>query len=297
MFAFVSNQVNPYAEHRSTPARRPATALAAALAACRCCLPDSGLCRESGRYRPRRLRHDDGDGRLGARGLARVAARRRRPGGDRRRRPPPRSPSCASGADRSTAYVRDFTGLDAGARTAPVLVVDRPALDPGQRRRLRHAAHAGDRQGRPRRRARPGRSPRPSARGSPAPRSAALLGFLASKVLGQFDPFHEPHGRLLLVAPNVVHVERELDADPTRLPALGLPARGDPPGAVHRGAVDARPPVRRRSPRSPRPSSRSGSSTTGSSGSPRRSRTAAAAACSTCSARPSRRRSSTGSPA
>jgi coenzyme F420 biosynthesis associated uncharacterized protein len=42
-----------------------------------------------------------------------------------------------------------------------------------------------------------------------------LLGFLASKVLGQFDPFYEPAGRLLLVAPNIVHVERELDCDPT----------------------------------------------------------------------------------
>jgi coenzyme F420 biosynthesis associated uncharacterized protein len=42
-----------------------------------------------------------------------------------------------------------------------------------------------------------------------------LLGFLGSKVLGQFDPFHEPSGRLLLVAPNIVHVERELDADPS----------------------------------------------------------------------------------
>jgi coenzyme F420 biosynthesis associated uncharacterized protein len=42
-----------------------------------------------------------------------------------------------------------------------------------------------------------------------------LLGFLGSKVLGQFDPFHEPAGRLLLVAPNIVHVERELGADPT----------------------------------------------------------------------------------
>ena len=31
------------------------------------------------------------------------------------------------GADRSTAYVRAFTGLEAGERTAPVLVVDRPA--------------------------------------------------------------------------------------------------------------------------------------------------------------------------
>jgi coenzyme F420 biosynthesis associated uncharacterized protein len=41
-----------------------------------------------------------------------------------------------------------------------------------------------------------------------------LLGFMAGKVLGQFDPFHEPHGRLLLVAPNVVHIERELQANP-----------------------------------------------------------------------------------
>ena len=44
-----------------------------------------------------------------------------------------------------------------------------------------------------------------------------MLGFLGSKVLGQFDPFHEKpgeQGRLLLVAPNIVHVERELQADP-----------------------------------------------------------------------------------
>jgi coenzyme F420 biosynthesis associated uncharacterized protein len=41
-----------------------------------------------------------------------------------------------------------------------------------------------------------------------------LLGFLGGKVLGQFDPFHAPHGRLLLVAPNIVHVERELGAVP-----------------------------------------------------------------------------------
>ena len=34
-------------------------------------------------------------------------------------------------------------------------------------------------------------------------------------MLGQFDPFHDPSGRLLLVAPNIVHVERELGADPS----------------------------------------------------------------------------------
>jgi coenzyme F420 biosynthesis associated uncharacterized protein len=41
-----------------------------------------------------------------------------------------------------------------------------------------------------------------------------LLGFLAGKVLGQFDPFSGDAGRLLLVAPNIVHVERELGALP-----------------------------------------------------------------------------------
>lgn len=45
-----------------------------------------------------------------------------------------------------------------------------------------------------------------------------ILGFLSGKVLGQFDPLGgDPQrpGRLLLVAPNIVKVERELAADPT----------------------------------------------------------------------------------
>ncbi|MEU6484592.1 zinc-dependent metalloprotease [Streptomyces sp. NPDC046887] len=51
-----------------------------------------------------------------------------------------------------------------------------------------------------------------------------LLSFLASRVLGQYETFApatrelpagaKGGGRLLLVAPNIVHVERELDADP-----------------------------------------------------------------------------------
>jgi coenzyme F420 biosynthesis associated uncharacterized protein len=42
----------------------------------------------------------------------------------------------------------------------------------------------------------------------------SLLGILSSRVLGQYDPFSVEDGipgRLLLVAPNVIHVERELD--------------------------------------------------------------------------------------
>jgi coenzyme F420 biosynthesis associated uncharacterized protein len=117
-------------------------------------------------------------------------------------------------ADRSTPLVREFTGLAAAERTAPVVVVDRPGWI---------AANADGfatvlapvvdkltaRKGAP--------SGLALALGSRVTGAevGALLGFLASKVLGQFDPFHAPAGRLLLVAPNIVHVERELGVDPT----------------------------------------------------------------------------------
>jgi coenzyme F420 biosynthesis associated uncharacterized protein len=117
------------------------------------------------------------------------------------------------GATRSTSYVHEFTGLDAGTLTAPVLVVDRPAW-------VRANAEGfatlltpivdklSERKGPP--------GPITQAIGSRVTGAevGGLLGFMAGKVLGQFDPFHEPSGRLLLVAPNVVHVEREIEADP-----------------------------------------------------------------------------------
>jgi coenzyme F420 biosynthesis associated uncharacterized protein len=118
------------------------------------------------------------------------------------------------GANRSTSYVREFTGLDAGALSAPVLVVDRPAwiqanVD-GFAKLLTPIIDRLE-----------------AKKGPPGPVTQAigaritgaevggLLGFMSSRVLGQFDPFHDPSGRLLLVAPNVVQVERELDVDPT----------------------------------------------------------------------------------
>ncbi|MDQ2795578.1 MAG: zinc-dependent metalloprotease [Actinomycetota bacterium] len=41
-----------------------------------------------------------------------------------------------------------------------------------------------------------------------------VLGFLSGKVLGQFEFFDRPGGQLLLVAPNLVAVERQLKVDP-----------------------------------------------------------------------------------
>jgi coenzyme F420 biosynthesis associated uncharacterized protein len=42
-----------------------------------------------------------------------------------------------------------------------------------------------------------------------------VLGFLSGKVLGQFEFFDRPGGQLLLVAPNIVAVERQLKVTPT----------------------------------------------------------------------------------
>ncbi|WP_375494118.1 zinc-dependent metalloprotease [uncultured Jatrophihabitans sp.] len=41
-----------------------------------------------------------------------------------------------------------------------------------------------------------------------------VLGFLSGKVLGQFEFFDRPGGQLMLVAPNLVAVERQLKVDP-----------------------------------------------------------------------------------
>ncbi len=119
-----------------------------------------------------------------------------------------------SGADRSTGLVREFTGLYAADRSAPVLVVDRAGWVRANAQAFSTiiepvAAKLTEKKGPP--------SGLSRAVGSKITGAEVglLLGFLGGKVLGQFDPFAEPAGRLLLVAPNIVHVERELEADPS----------------------------------------------------------------------------------
>jgi coenzyme F420 biosynthesis associated uncharacterized protein len=120
-------------------------------------------------------------------------------------------------AVRAEAYVVEVTGLAVPASTAPVLVVDRPGwiqanvdgfrqvLAPLEARSAEKLGH----------------SPGVAAVGSRVTGAelGALLSYLAPKVLGQFDPFFpgapgDPGGRLLLVAPNIVAIERELGVDP-----------------------------------------------------------------------------------
>ncbi len=120
------------------------------------------------------------------------------------------------GAERATPLVRDYTGLVAAEETAattPLFVVDRPGwirantesfdvlLSP-------FVDKVTEKKGQP-----TGATRAVGSRVTGA-EIGTVLGFLGSKVLGQFDPFHGLSGRLLLVAPNIVHVEREMQADP-----------------------------------------------------------------------------------
>jgi len=120
-------------------------------------------------------------------------------------------------AGRSTPLVAEFTGLKAGSNTAPLLVVDRAGW-------VRANAESFEVLLQPFVEKSIGRKPQPPLARAIGSRVAGtelglLLGFMGSKVLGQFDPFTEAPGaeggRLMLVAPNIVHVERELDADPS----------------------------------------------------------------------------------
>ncbi|UDY23839.1 zinc-dependent metalloprotease [Nocardioides sp. Kera G14] len=116
-------------------------------------------------------------------------------------------------AARSTQLVRDFTGLEAPDGTAPVLVIDRKGWVQANADGFKTVlAPLVDKltEKRP-----PSGAAKVIGRKITGAEVGGLLGFLCTKVLGQFDPFFSPAGRLLLVAPNIVHIERELGVDPT----------------------------------------------------------------------------------
>jgi coenzyme F420 biosynthesis associated uncharacterized protein len=127
-------------------------------------------------------------------------------------------------ADASVAHVHHITGLDAARdlRDSSVLVVDRASwarantqsfavmLKPAMERMLENRKGTIS----------PGAA---SVSGAiTGSQLGAVLAFLSSKVLGQYDPFAAlaegstapSGGRLLLVAPNIISVERELNVTP-----------------------------------------------------------------------------------
>lgn len=129
------------------------------------------------------------------------------------------------GAARSEGPVREFSRLHASpasaraphVATAPVLIVDRPRwikanLDTFRVLMEPVLSKLADSEKRP-----SGFSRTVGSKVGGA-EVGALMSFMSTKVLGQFDPFWSgtdgEGGRLLLVAPNIVHVERQLGVDP-----------------------------------------------------------------------------------
>ncbi|WP_437070937.1 zinc-dependent metalloprotease [Streptomyces sp. enrichment culture] len=128
-------------------------------------------------------------------------------------------------ATASEEHVRRFTRLGGdGLDDTPVLVVDRPgwvkANVAGFRELLKPLLDKMQE-----RRTGPGNAVLGAVGGKvTGVELGMLLSFLASRVLGQYETFapasrdlpagENGGGRLLLVAPNIVHVERELDVDP-----------------------------------------------------------------------------------
>ncbi|HET9829299.1 MAG TPA: zinc-dependent metalloprotease [Nocardioidaceae bacterium] len=129
-----------------------------------------------------------------------------------------------AGSARSTGLVREFTGLEAHERTAPVLVVDRTGWIQANADGFAEVISPLVERLRAKRAVAPGGMTDAVGSKVTGLEVGGLLGFMSSKVLGQFDPFYTgpgreagsgpSTGRLLLVAPNIVHVENELRVDP-----------------------------------------------------------------------------------
>lgn len=103
-------------------------------------------------------------------------------------------------------HVRHLTGLGAGLPLLPGEVVDRPGW-------VRSAAAGLDALTGRALKALPANPFAPVLAGSAGVQTGVVLAFLASRVLGQYDPFGGPGGggRLLLVAPNVVTAQQALE--------------------------------------------------------------------------------------
>lgn len=123
-------------------------------------------------------------------------------------------------AETATEHVEGFTGLTAHAPPT-VRVVDRPDWASINAESLRNLLEPLARKAFDDRPEQPDplwvsdvfrRNVAPRVAGAQA---AAVLGYLSGKVLGQYEMFGDSRGQLLLVAPNIVDMERQLDVRPT----------------------------------------------------------------------------------
>ena len=142
-------------------------------------------------------------------------------------------------------HVRAVTGIGEGLPLLPADVVDRPAWAAAA-----HLRHGRTHRGRPPP-AHPEGRPRRHRGARPGCSSAVCVAYLGGRVLGQYDPFGgaDGQGRLLLVAPERLRRPAGAERAVRDFGHVGVPARGHPPAAVHRGALAARRTSPRRSAR------------------------------------------------
>ena len=100
--------------------------------------------------------------------------------------------------------VRELTGLAQGLPIPQAQIVDRRGWIKAAAASMRELADGSGESDTPR---------SPLAAKTAGLQAGAVLAFLSSAVLGQYDPFTGEDGTLLLVAPNMVAVERMLDVD------------------------------------------------------------------------------------
>lgn len=111
----------------------------------------------------------------------------------------------AEASIRAEGPVRETTGLADGLPVPDAQIVDRAGWIAAAAASMKHLTGESDAD-----------SPSGLLGGKPAGlQTGAVLAFLSSAILGQYDPFTGENGTLLLVSPNIIAVERALRVSPS----------------------------------------------------------------------------------
>jgi coenzyme F420 biosynthesis associated uncharacterized protein len=109
----------------------------------------------------------------------------------------------ASSALRAEMPVREVTGLNEGGEVSEARIIDRPEWIRAATRSMRSMTGGTDAD-----------TPHFITGRVTGAQTGAVLAFISSGILGQYDPFADNGGELLLVYPNVIAVERQLRVVP-----------------------------------------------------------------------------------
>lgn len=110
----------------------------------------------------------------------------------------------ASSSIRAEMPVREVTGLNEGGAVSEARIIDRPEWIRAASQSMRAMTGGSEKDDKP----------NPITGRITGAQTGAVLAFISSGILGQYDPFAANGGELLLVYPNVIAVERQLRVVP-----------------------------------------------------------------------------------